>query len=111
MCLFNPLHCEVQPPLHWSNLLACLFTLLSASSNQMMLQAKYRANSDGEDECCHFCARAVMFSVSALPFTTAIYLFPFWFPRGSHIVLTLILAGVPMIAGWLAVICIPMMAL
>merc|ERR1712070_1006399 len=39
MCLFHPLHCETQHPLHWSNLLACLFTILSASANQMMLEA------------------------------------------------------------------------
>lgn len=110
MCLFHPLHCENEHPLHWSNLLACVFTILSASANQLMLQAKVRKTSDGEDECCVFFARGVLFSVSALPFSTAIYLFPFWFPRGSHLVLVLILAGVPMIAGWAALLCIPMLA-
>lgn len=110
MCLFHPLHCELQHPLHWSNLFACLFCVLSASANQLMLKAKPVKHSDGEEECCVFFMRLVLFSVSALPFSTGIYLFPFWFPRGSHLVLILLLAGVPMVMGWAVVICMPFLA-
>merc|ERR1712194_833824 len=63
MCLFHPAHCEDQHPLHWSNLLACAFTIMSASTNQLMIQAKpRRASSSDEDECCIFCSRAILFS-------------------------------------------------
>lgn len=111
MCLFHPLHCDTQTPLHWSNFMVCIFTVLSASANQLLLQAKVRRkNYDDDDECCNFCFRVALFSVSALPFTTAIYLFPFWFPKGSHMILTLCAAGVPMVVGWFGVLCGPMLA-
>lgn len=110
MCLFHPTHCDVEAPLHWSNFLVCLCTVLSASSNQLLLQAKVRKRYDEDDECCNACFRILLFSISALPFTTAIYLFPFWFPKGSHMILTLIMAGIPMVVGWFGVICGPMLA-
>jgi len=110
MCLFHPMHCDPETPLHWTNFLVCVFTVLSASSNQLLLQAKVRKRYDEEDECCNACFRILLFSISALPFTTAIYLFPFWFPKGSHMILTLIMAGIPMVVGWFGVLCGPMLA-
>merc|ERR1711904_298924 len=56
MCLFHPQHCDDEHPLHFANLLVCIFTLLSACSNQLLLQAKSK-KCDEEEECFLACAR------------------------------------------------------
>merc|ERR1711874_10478 len=73
MCLFHPLQCGDQSPLHWSNLMVCLFTLLSAAANQILITAKTNA-----DESMYFLCffRFALFSLSVLPFSTAAYLSP-----------------------------------
>eukprot|EP00441_Pelagodinium_beii_P032241 CAMPEP_0197637642 /NCGR_PEP_ID=MMETSP1338-20131121/12803_1 /TAXON_ID=43686 ORGANISM="Pelagodinium beii, Strain RCC1491" /NCGR_SAMPLE_ID=MMETSP1338 /ASSEMBLY_ACC=CAM_ASM_000754 /LENGTH=448 /DNA_ID=CAMNT_0043210081 /DNA_START=16 /DNA_END=1358 /DNA_ORIENTATION=- len=70
MCLFHPEHCDYQYPLHATNLMVCLFTLLSAMANQLLLQAKLKRGYDSEDECVMGFFRFILMSVSVLPFTT-----------------------------------------
>jgi len=103
MCLFHPLHCEAQGPLHWTNFLACLFTGLSAVSNQLLIKAKAQGIEE-LDEVFLFVFRFALFSASILPFTTATYLSPFWF-HYEHFVVMLFMAAIPMMMGWLTVCC------
>ncbi|CAK0891895.1 unnamed protein product, partial [Prorocentrum cordatum] len=48
-CLFHPLHCNNEHPLHWTNLIVCVFTLLSASANQILLKAKSKKYDEEEE--------------------------------------------------------------
>lgn len=99
MCLFHPSHCDDQHPLHSTNLLVCLFTLLSAVANQLLLQARLKPGYDSEDECVLCFFRFVMLSVSILPFSTAMCML-------SAIMLHLkspliyFMLGVPTVLGW-----------
>jgi hypothetical protein len=109
MCLFHPQHCDEQYPLHFSNLLVCIFTLLSASSNQLLLQAKSK-RYDEEEECFMMFARGTIFSVSVLPFSTGLF---FLSSSLFHLRSALIyfLAGIPTLVGWGALLCVPMFTL
>jgi len=104
MCLFHPKHCDEQQALHWTNLMVCFFTLLSAVANQLLLQAKARRYEDDE-ECFLWCARGAMLSVSVLPFSTAILFSPSMLHLGA---LVYFAAGVPTLVGWFTLICIPL---
>ncbi|CAE7940587.1 gpr180 [Symbiodinium sp. KB8] len=107
MCLFHPSHCDDQHPLHSTNLLVCLFTLLSAVANQLLLQARLKPGYDSEDECVLCFFRFVMLSVSILPFSTAMCML-------SAIMLHLkspliyFMLGVPTVLGWGAITCVPL---
>jgi len=105
MCLFRPLHCDEQHPLHWTNLMVCFFTLLSASANQLLVQAKNK-RYDEEEECVLYFTRFVLFSISVLPFSTAI-LFLGWPLVHLRSAIVYVLAGVPTMVGWGAVLCVP----
>ncbi|CAE8608234.1 unnamed protein product [Polarella glacialis] len=110
MCLFHPSHCDDEHPLHPTNLLVCIFTLLSAASNQLLLQAKLKRNYDSEDECVLCFFRFIMLSVSILPFTTALFfLSAFMFHLRS--VICYILIGLPTILGWGTVLCVPLFSI
>eukprot|EP00927_Polykrikos_kofoidii_P044026 TRINITY_DN38116_c0_g1_i1.p1 TRINITY_DN38116_c0_g1~~TRINITY_DN38116_c0_g1_i1.p1 ORF type:complete len:508 (-),score=69.04 TRINITY_DN38116_c0_g1_i1:287-1810(-) len=106
MCLFHPTHCDDQYPLHSTNLLLCIFTMLSASANQLLVQAKMRRYRDEEDECFMWIIRAAMLSVSILPFCTAVFVL-------SSTVLHLrspfiyFIFGLPTVLGWGALVCVP----
>lgn len=107
MCIFHPDHCEVESPMHWSNFMACLFTALSASANQLLIKAKAKGKRD-EDSCdddlCLCLFRFALFSVSVLPFSTGVYLSVLWF-KTDHVVLTCLAAVVPFAVGWLSACC------
>jgi len=109
MCLFHPQHCDDEHPLHYSNLLVCVFTLLSATSNQLLLQAKARRYEE-EEECFLWFARCAIFSVSVLPFSTGLF---FLSSSLLHLrsALVYFLAGVPTLVGWATVLCVPMFTL
>lgn len=109
MCLFHPQHCDDQRPLHWTNLLVCIFTLLSASSNQLLVQAKLR-QYDEEEECCLWLMRAAMFSVSSLPFTTALFILASTL-LNTHSPFVYIITGVPSLLGWGLCCCVPFVML
>lgn len=109
MCLFHPEHCDDEYPLHWNNLMVCVFTLLSACSNQLLLQAKNK-KYDEEDECMLFLARGAIFSVSVLPFSTAFFFLSFTL-LNIRSVWALIVAGIPTLIGWWACLAMPMFAL
>lgn len=105
MCLFHPLHCDAQHPLHWNNLMLCIFTLLSATSNQLLLQAKVK-KYDEEEECFLWCMRGSLFSISILPFTTGLF---FLSSSLLHLrsAFVYILSGVPSLIGWATLFCVP----
>ncbi|CAK0821193.1 unnamed protein product [Prorocentrum cordatum] len=102
MCLFNPLHCETQQPLHWSNFLLCLVTALSAVSNQLLIQAK--VFQDILDDCFVIVFRVALLSFSVLPFSTAVYLSPLCF-HYDHMLVLLLSAVLPFVLGWMTVCC------
>lgn len=106
MCLFHPHHCDDEEPLHWTNLMVCLCTLLSASSNQLLFQAKHR-KYDEEEECCMWLMRGALFSVSALPFCTAMF-FLSTSLLNTHSLLIYIVSGVPTLLGWFSCCCVPL---
>mmetsp|Transcript_19606 Transcript_19606/g.45597 ORF Transcript_19606/g.45597 Transcript_19606/m.45597 type:complete len:467 (+) Transcript_19606:54-1454(+) len=107
MCLFHPSHCDDQHPLHSTNLLVCLFTLLSAVANQLLLQAKLKPGYDSEDECVLCFFRFVMVSVSILPFSTAMcFLSAVLFHLKSVVIYFLV--GIPTVLGWGTVTCVPL---
>eukprot|EP00928_Gymnodinium_smaydae_P055904 TRINITY_DN39372_c0_g1_i1.p1 TRINITY_DN39372_c0_g1~~TRINITY_DN39372_c0_g1_i1.p1 ORF type:complete len:518 (-),score=91.52 TRINITY_DN39372_c0_g1_i1:75-1628(-) len=109
MCLFHPSHCDSEHPLNWTNLLVCLFTMVSACSNQLLLQAKLKRNYSDEDECFAWFTRFALFSVSILPFSTAIVLLS---ASLLHLrsVLIYIGFGIPMFVGFASVLCVPLFA-
>jgi len=109
MCLFHPDHCDDEHPLHSSNFLMCTFTLLSAVSNQLLLQPKAK-RYDEEEECCLWCTRGVFFSMSVLPFSTAIFFLsgPLLHLRSSVVY---VVAGIPTLVGWGTLLCVPMFTL
>lgn len=109
MCLFHPEHCDSQEPLHWTNLMVCFCTLLSSSSNQLIFQAKNRKYED-EEECCLWLFRAILISVSALPFCTAMFFLSSSMLHANSL-LVYTLSGVPMVIGWFACCCAPMLSL
>lgn len=109
MCLFHPDHCDDQHPLHTTNLLVCVFTLLSAAANQLLIQAKMRRDYDSEDECVLCFFRFVMLSVSILPFTTAVFALSA-FLLHLRSVLVYFVAGIPTILGWGTLVCVPVFA-
>uniref|UniRef100_A0A7S2LKH3 Uncharacterized protein n=1 Tax=Zooxanthella nutricula TaxID=1333877 RepID=A0A7S2LKH3_9DINO len=109
MCLFHPLHCGQESPLHWTNLLACAATALSAASSQLLIKAKAKtarpAWDDGHDEdCVAGVFRFALVCLSVLPFLTAIYLSPMWF-HYDHIVLVMFVTALPCVSGWLMLCC------
>lgn len=105
MCLFHTLSCDDEYPLHYTNLMVCIFTVLSACSGQMLLQAKQRPKTE-EDELFLGCARFSMFSVSVLPFSTGILclMSPLLHLRSPQVYF---LTAVPTIVGWGTVLCAP----
>jgi len=109
MCLFHPQHCDAQHPLHWSNLLVCIFTLLGACSNQLIMQAKLK-KYDEEEECFLCFARCAALSVSVLPFSSSLFVLS---ASLLHLrsVLVYVLAGIPSLIGWGTVLCLPMFAI
>mmetsp|Transcript_65414 Transcript_65414/g.121989 ORF Transcript_65414/g.121989 Transcript_65414/m.121989 type:complete len:515 (-) Transcript_65414:63-1607(-) len=108
MCLFHPMHCDDEFPLHWSNLMVCIFTLLSATANQLLLQAKAK-DYDEEEECFLFFVRCALFSVSVLPFSTSLFFLSY---SVLHLrsVFIYILAGIPTLLGWGTLLCTPTFA-
>lgn len=109
MCLFHPQHCDDQHPLHGTNLLLCVFTLLSACANQLLLQAKLK-KYDEEEECLICFARLSMFSISSLPFNTAMFLLANSLFH-LHSVLVYFVVGIPTLIGWGSVLCVPVFTL
>jgi len=109
MCLFHPQHCDGQHPLHWSNLLVCIFTLLGACSNQLLLQAKLK-KYDEEEECFLCFARCAALSVSVLPFSSSLFLLSASLLHLRSVIVYL-LAGIPSLIGWGTVLCVPMFAI
>jgi len=109
MCLFHPSHCDDEHPLHTFNALVCIFTLLSATSNQLLLQAKAKKYDD-EEECFLWFARGAIFSVSVLPFATAMCLLSSSLLHFRSVIFT-VLAGVTTLVGWGTLMCVPMFAL
>lgn len=109
MCLFHPQHCDTEHPLHFNNLLVCIFTLLSASSNQLLLQAKSK-KYDEEEECFLWFARGAIFSVSVLPFSTGLF---FLASSLLHLrsALVYLVSGIPTLIGWSTLFCVPMFTL
>lgn len=109
MCLFHPEHCDNQHPLHWTNSMVCIFTLLSACANQFLIQAKLK-RYDEDEECLLFFTRLTLFSVSVLPFSTSIFLLS---ASVLHLRSPLVyfIAGIPTILGWGALCCVPMIFL
>ncbi|CAE7571088.1 gpr180 [Symbiodinium pilosum] len=107
MCLFHPSHCDDQHPLHSTNLLVCLFTLLSAVANQLLFQARLKPGYDSEDECVVCFFRFVMVSVSILPFTTAMCMLSAVLLHLKS-VLIYFLIGVPTVLGWGTIVCVPL---
>mmetsp|Transcript_7350 Transcript_7350/g.19783 ORF Transcript_7350/g.19783 Transcript_7350/m.19783 type:complete len:472 (-) Transcript_7350:104-1519(-) len=109
MCLFHPAHCDAQYPLHWTNMLVCIFTLLSSCANQMLVQIKLK-KYDEEEECLLGLARAAALSVSILPFSTSVF---FLSASLLHLrsVPVYLAAGVPTMLGWGSLLCAPTMAL
>lgn len=109
LCLFHPAHCISQYPLHTSNLIACLFCLVSAGSSQMFLQVSYKT-ADEDDAICFACGRLVLLSVSILPFSTAVFfLSSTMLHLGSSLIYVLFVLFT--VCGWSAVCCIPMLSL
>eukprot|EP00811_Abedinium_folium_P033693 NODE_6637_length_1653_cov_5.816514.p1 GENE.NODE_6637_length_1653_cov_5.816514~~NODE_6637_length_1653_cov_5.816514.p1 ORF type:complete len:484 (-),score=111.56 NODE_6637_length_1653_cov_5.816514:202-1584(-) len=105
MCLFHADHCDDEHPLHWSNLMLCVFTVLSAASCQLLLQTKNMAmNEDDEFFICF--SRFSIFSVTVVPFSTGLL-----FLSGSllHIrsVWVYISAGIITMFGWSTLVCVP----
>lgn len=109
MCIFHPGHCDDEHPLHFSNLVLCILTLLSASSNQMLLTPKAK-RIDEETECFLALSRVALFSVSILPFSTAMF---FLTSSVLHFQSTVIYAAsaVPTFVGWGTVFCVPMFSI
>jgi len=109
MCLFHPEHCDDEHPLHFFNLLVCIFTLLSATSNQLLLQAKSK-HYDEEEEFFLVFARSAIFSVSILPFSSGMFfLSASLFHLRSPLVY--LITGIPALVGWGALFCVPTMTL
>jgi hypothetical protein len=106
MCLFHPQHCDDEHPLHFANMLVCIFTLLSASSNQLLLQAKSR-KYDEEEECFLVCARGAIFSVSVVPFSTGLLCLS---SSLLHLrsFLVYLMSGLLTLTGWTTLLCVPM---
>lgn len=110
MCLFHPQHCDQQYPLHWSNLMLCLFTMLSACANQLLLQVKSPHKEYDEEEECFQCAvRFALLAVSTLPFSTAMLVLSHSL-LGVRSILVFFLVGLPCVIGWSALVCLPMAA-
>jgi len=109
MCLFHPQHCDGQHPLHWSNLLVCIFTLLGACSNQLLLQAKLK-KYDEEEECFLCFARCAALSVSVLPFSSSLFALSASLLHLRSVVIY-VLAGIPSLIGWGTLLCMPMFAI
>lgn len=110
MCLFHPRLCEEEHPLHFANMMLCVSLMVSAATNQLLLQAKAKAYGyDEEDECFICCARLGMFSVSILPFATAILFLSGPLLHLRSVVVYCIFA-VPTVMGWGALVCVPMMS-
>jgi len=109
MCLFHPQHCDAQYPLHATNFMVCLCTLLSAVANQLLVQAKLKRGYDSEDECIMCFFRFIMMSVSILPFATGIFILS---ATVLHLqsVLIYLLAGIPTILGCGTLLCVPLFA-
>eukprot|EP00438_Fugacium_kawagutii_P027937 Skav234350 [mRNA] locus=scaffold1274:72879:75718:+ [translate_table: standard] len=104
MCLFHPSHCDEQYPLHLTNLLVCLFTLLSAVANQLLLQAKLKRGYDSEDECVLCFFRFVMVSVSILPFSTAMCFLSAVLLHLKSVAIYF-MSAIPTILGWGTLLC------
>jgi hypothetical protein len=117
LCLFHPEHCDDEYPLHKQNALVCLFTLLSACANQMLIQAnlnrpklgKWTGTEDEDEECGMVCVRLSLFSVSTLPFSTALAILSNSLLQLHHLSLT-IGVGFCALVGWGMVCCAPCMA-
>lgn len=110
MCLFHPMHCDDQYPLHFSNLMLCIFTMLSACANQLLIQMKPKSrHSDEEEEFFQCCVRFSLLSASTLPFSTATLVLagPVLQLRSGTVYM---LAGIPALFGWSACLCLPMAA-
>lgn len=105
MCLFHPSHCDDHQPFHLTNALVCGFTMLSATSNQLLLQAKLKKSYDSEDECVMCFFRFILFSVSVLPFTSCLFVLGPLVHMQS--VLFYFAVGVPALLGWGTVLCVP----
>lgn len=102
LCLFHPTHCDEETALHGMNLMACLLTALSASSNQLLVKAQAKSSFATEDWIILAFFRFGLFAASTVPFSTALYVSPFWFhfDSVSRLILMLFVAGVPLISGW-----------
>eukprot|EP00929_Paragymnodinium_shiwhaense_P000662 TRINITY_DN100905_c0_g1_i1.p1 TRINITY_DN100905_c0_g1~~TRINITY_DN100905_c0_g1_i1.p1 ORF type:complete len:491 (+),score=79.50 TRINITY_DN100905_c0_g1_i1:213-1685(+) len=110
MCLFHPEHCDDEHPLHWTNFMVAVFTMISSCANQLLVQAKVRRYRDEEDECFLWFARGAIFSVSILPFSTAVF---FLSSSLLHLrsVLIYFMFGIPTLLGWGACLCVPAFAI
>jgi len=107
MCLFHPDHCDDEYPLHWGNLMLCLFTLLSASANQLILQVKPSRHYDEDAEFFACLFRFSLISVSTLPFSTGMLV------MSSAVLhlrspLVFMVCGLPCLLGWSMLLCLPM---
>merc|ERR1711972_631942 len=109
MCLFHPQHCDNEYPLHWTSAMLCLFTLLSACSNQLLIQVRSKKTYDEEEECFQCIVRFALASVSTLPFTTAGVFFAHSLLH-TRSVLAYFILGIPTIVGWSSLVCLPMAA-
>jgi len=106
MCIFHPVHCYDQYPLHFSNAIACMCVLVSSASSQMFLQIKYE-NQDDDDAICYACGRMVILAVSILPFSTAVFLLSSTILHlGSGLVYVIFVLLT--IYGWSAICCVPL---
>jgi len=106
MCLFHLAHCDAEDPLHLTNALVVFFTVASACSNQILIQAKVRGSRYEEDECFKWLARFWLASLSILPFSTAVCVLSSGL-RQVRSLLAYIVFGIPTLCGWSAFVCIP----
>jgi len=109
MCLFHPQHCDDEYPLHWSNLMVCLFTIMSSCSNQFLIQIVPRKRHD-EEELVQCCLRIGMISLSTLPFSTATLLLSFSVLQLRSL-LVYFIAGSLCLVGWSSLLCLPLTAI
>lgn len=110
MCLFHPQHCDDEHPLHFSNLMLCVFTLLSACANQLLLQVRQKAKTqrfDEDDEFFQCMIRFSLLSLSTLPFSTAMLFLsgPLLQLRSGAVYF---ICGLPCMVGWGTLLFLPL---
>jgi len=110
MCLFHPSHCDNGFALNWTVFMVCVITVLSSCANQILLQAKVRQRYFDDEECFQYFMRAVIFSVSVLPFSTGVFVLSRSVLNVKSAIV-LFLAGIPALIGWGTVLCVPVFSL